>query len=183
MLNFGNRSNIDKFTRGYVGKDKAQMFELQLWDMIHKNATKEDWQFVQNIWDLFEGWKKQSGKLYYDLSGRQPKWIDAEKVVTPHGEFAGGYYPIIYDRLRSNINAIEEKVAPNALFGGNYFRASPANHYAKERTGYADRIQFQTSIEQVAGRMQQLIHDISHRRAVMDASKVIYDREIRGEDS
>ncbi len=67
------------------------------------------------------------------------------------------------------------------MFGPNYFRASPANHYAKERTGYADRIQFQTSIEQVAGRMQQLIHDISYRRAVMDASKVIYDREIRGE--
>ncbi len=181
MLNFGNRSNIDKFTRGYVGKDAAPMFELQLWDMIHRNATKEDWQWVQGIWDIFDGWKKQTGKLYYDLSGRQPKWIDAAPITTPHGEFAGGYYPIIYDRLRSNINAIEEKVAPNALFGPNYNRATTANSYTKERTGYADRIQFQTSIEQVAGRMQQVIHDISYRRAVIEASKVIYDREIRGE--
>ena len=180
MLNFGNRSNIEKFTRGYVGKEEAAGFEAKLWDMIHRNATKEDWDFVQSVWDIFAGWKTQSAKLYYDLSGRQPKWIDPTPITTPHGEYGGGYYPIIYDRLRSNINAIEEKVAPNALFGPNYFRASPANHYAKERTGYADRIQFQTSIEQVAGRMQQLIHDIAYRRSVMDASKVVYDREIRG---
>ncbi len=180
MLNFGNRSNIDKFTRGYVGKAEAPAFEVQLWDMIHKNANKEDWEWVQGIWDIFDGWKKQTGKLYYDLSGRQPKWIDPSPITTPHGDFAGGYYPIIYDRLRSNINAIEEKVAPNALFGNNYTRATTANSYTKERTGYADRIQFQTSIEQVAGRMQQIIHDISYRRAVIEASKVIYDREIRG---
>lgn len=179
MLNFGNRSNIEKFTKGYAGKDKALELEAQLWNMIHSHATKADWDFVQSIWDLFDDWKKQSADMYYDLSGRQPKWIDPTPVTTKHGVYAGGYYPVIYDRLRSNINAIEDKVAPNAMFGSNYFRASPANHYAKDRTGYVDRVQFETSIEQVAGRMQQMIHDISYRRAVMDAGKVIYDREIR----
>lgn len=180
MLNFGNRSNIDKFTRGYVGKEEAPAFEAKLRQMFDQHATKEDWDFVQKIWDLFDEWRKGSDKLYYDLSGVTPKWIEAEPVNTPHGPYRGGYYPVIYDKLRSNIGVVEERADPNSLFGTNYFRATPGNSYTKERTGYVDRVQFQTSIEQVAQRMQQMIHDISYRRAVMDANKVIHDREIRG---
>lgn len=179
MLNYGNKSNIDKFTRGWGGKEGAAELDANLRRMFDQHATKDDWDYVQAIWDIWKDWREDSADMYYDLSGRQPKWIEAQPIQTPHGEYAGGYYPIIYDRFRSGIDAISEKVSPNALFGPNYFRASPAAHYAKERTGYVDYVQFETSIEQVASRMQQMIHDISYRRAVMDASKIIYDREIR----
>lgn len=178
MLNFGNKSNIEKFTKGYAG-DRASWLEQKLRQMFDTHATKEDWEYAQNIWDVWAGWKKESAELYYKLSGRQPQWIESQPIQTPHGEFKGGYFPIIYDRLRSNINSIEEKQSPNALFGPNYFRASPANHYTQSRTGYSAPIQFQASIEQVASRMQQMIHDISYREAVMNTSKVIYDKDIR----
>lgn len=178
MLNFGNKSNIEKFTKGYAG-DRAPWLEQKLRQMFDTHAMKEDWEYAQNIWDVWAGWKKESAELYYKLSGRQPQWIESQPIQTPHGEFKGGYFPIIYDRLRSNINSIEEKQSPNALFGPNYFRASPANHYTQSRTGYSAPIQFQASIEQVASRMQQMIHDISYREAVMNTSKVIYDKDIR----
>lgn len=189
MLNWGNRSNIEKFTRGYgspelgrmATKDEARLFEAKIKELIDTNATREDWQYVQNIWGLFETWKKDSDKMYRNLSGVAPKWIEHAPVDTPHGEMAGGYFPVIYDRLRSNIEVVENKAAATkGLFDKDYFRATTGKGYTKERTGYVDRVQFETSIEQVASRMQQMIHDIAYRRAVMDAGKIIYDREIRG---
>lgn len=180
MLNFGNRSNIDKFTRGYAGKDKAPEFEARLWEMFDKHATKEDWDFVQKIGSIFEEWRKETETLYYNLSGVTPKWLDIQPFQTRHGEMQGWYFPIIYDKLRSNIDVIQEKKGTtDSLFQGNYTRATTSNRHTRERTGYTDRIEFQNSIEQVASRMQQVIHDISYRPAVMNAGKVIYDKDIR----
>lgn len=182
MLNFGNRSNIQKFTEGYAGKKGAGTLEARLWQMFDQHATKEDWQFVQKIWDLFETWRGESDSMYRRISGVPPKWIEVEPLTTRHGEFKGGYFPIIYDKLRSNAAVIEDKAVPaTSTFGSDYFKATTGAGYAKARTGYIDYVQFENSIEQVAGRMQQMIHDISHREAVMSVGKIIYDRQIRAE--
>lgn len=180
MLNFGNRSNIQKFTEGYAGKKEAGKLEARLWQLFDQHATKEDWQFVQKIWDLFETWRGESDAMYRRISGVPPKWIEVEPVQTRHGEFKGGYFPILYDKLRSNAAVIEDKaIAATSTFGSNYVKATTGAGYAKARTGYIDYVLFENSIEQVAGRMQQMIHDISHREAVMSVGKLIYDREIR----
>lgn len=179
MLNFGNRSNIDKFLKGYASKDNAQAFEGRLRQMFDEHATKQDWDYVQNMWDTFNTWQKDSQKLYYDLGGGRKKWIQGEAVQTPHGEYAGGYWPVMYDPVRSRMGMMED-LSANALFGQNYTKATPSNHYTKERTGYVDRVNFLNTIEQIGSRMQQQIHDISYRRAVMDVAKIIKDPEIRG---
>lgn len=181
MLNFGTRSNIDKFVRGWTKtNEQATIFETQLRNLFDRHATKQDWEFVQAVWDLFEGWKKQADEMYYKLSGVPPKWLPAEKMVTPHGEFAGGYYPVIFDRMRGNLDVIAEKQTTDAMFGPNYFRATTSSHYTKERTGFRAPVLFQRSIDEVGLRMQQLIHDIAYRPAVIEARKVIYDPTIRG---
>lgn len=179
MLNFGNKSNIEKFTKGYAGK-KAPELEAKLWDMFDKHATKEDWQFVQKIWDLFETWRGESDAMYRRISGVPPKWIEVSPVSTRHGDFRGGYFPIIYDRLRSNQNIIEEKSRTSGgTFDVDYFRATTGAGYAKARSGYVDYVSFENSVEQIAGRMQQMVHDISHREAVINAGKLVYDKGIR----
>lgn len=178
MLNFGNRSNIDKFTKGWVGKEAAPALEAKLREMFDRNANKEDWDFVQKMGDIFEGWRKDTDILYHNLSGLAPKWIQPEPVKTPHGDYKGWYFPIIYDKYHSSVEVIKERPKGN-VFGQDYFRATTANRHTRERTGYIDRVEFQNSIDQVASRMQQMIHDISYRAPVMQARKVIYDRQIR----
>lgn len=180
MLNWGTRSSIDKFTKGYVGKDLAPAFEQQMKALIDQHATQRDWDYVRRIWSLFEDWRKDADNMYYDLSGVAPKWLEPATIDTPFGQIEGGYYPVIYDKLRSNINMIEEGGGGiNRLFSGDYFRATTANHYTKERTGYVAPIQIDGSIELVASRMQQMMHDIAYRRAVINVSKVIHDKDIR----
>lgn len=180
MLNWGNKSNRWKFVRGYSkDKDSAKALEAQLTDLFERHATKEDWDFVQKMWDIFDGWKQEADTLYHNLSGLAPKWIEIEPVVTKHGTYKGGYFPVIYDRMRSNISVIQEKKGADTLFQEGYYRATTANRYTKERTGYAAPIEFSATIEQVAARMHQQMHDISYRAAVMQVGKIIYDPAIR----
>lgn len=180
MLNFGNRSNIQKFTEGYAGKKNAGTLEARLWQLFDQHATKQDWEFVQRIWDLFEGWRGESDAMYRRIAGVPPKWIELQKVQTRHGEFDGGYFPILFDRDRSRIEVIEDKAAATSgTYATNYVRATTGASYTKARTGFTDFVTFEGSIEQVFGRMQQIIHDITHREAVNSVGKIIYDPEIR----
>lgn len=193
MLNWGNRSNIEKFTQGQATvdlmlrqekrkatKEEAAAMEIRVKDLIDKYATKEDWQFVSEMWEPFKKWQALSDVVSRNTSGIAPKWIKAEPIQTPFGEIEGGYWPIKFDRLGSALSVIEDKKpSADALFGPNYFRAATAKGYLKERTGYIDAINISDSVTQAAGVMQQAIHDIAFRDALMQAGKVFYDKEIR----
>lgn len=180
MAQFGNRSNMEKTVLGYFGKAKAVEGEAKLRRMFDQHATKQDWDFVQNMWNVFEEWRPQIEELYYKVSGVPPKFIEFTPIDTPHGRFAGGYFPVIFDEYRSNINAVRAKnQIADSVFGQNYFRSTPANAYTKARTGYIDYIQFQNSIEQVAARMQQMVHDLAYREPIMQVNKILKDRDIR----
>lgn len=177
MLNWGNRSNIKKFTEGYAGKDGAAALEIHLRQLMVRYATKEDWQFVQKVWDTFETIRKDSDTMYYRMSGVSPKWIGPEALQTAHGNFAGGYFPIFFDPMRSRQAARMD----GSYLNRNYQQSTTSNHYTIERTDYADRIQFRGAVDLIASRYQQMIHDISHREALLNAQKVLKDQDIRGD--
>jgi hypothetical protein len=188
MLNWGNRSNIEKFVAGAgmarygrrLTREEMRVYEGQIKALIDQHATAEDWKFVQRMWEPFKGWQAQMDTVARNTSGIAPKWIKTEPVQTPHGTFEGGYWPVKYDRLSSNLSVIEDRKAGEpTVFGVNYFRAATAKGYLKERTGYVDFVDISTSIEQAAGTMQQTIHDIAFRDALIQAGKVFYDKQIR----
>lgn len=171
MSNWGSRSGIDKFTQGWFGKDGAKLGEQQFDELFKKHATKEDWDFAKKVGAIFEGWREDADNMYRNLSGIAPKWLDIGQD--------GWYYPVMYDRYYSDINSVVEKTDANALFNNNYFRATTSNGYTNTRTGYVGRIEFQNPLEQLSSRMQQMIHDISYRPAVMQAAKIVYDKDIK----
>lgn len=190
MLNWGNRSNIDKFVQGAgfakfkrrLSTEEAAAFESQIKALIDTHATANDWEFVRRMWEPFEGWAKEMDTVSRNTSGVAPKWIEIGDVETPHGNFRGGYWPVKYDRLASGINVVKDRSesGTDGIFGTNYFRAATSKGYLKARTGYIDFVDISSSIEQAVSTMQQTIHDISFRDSLMQAGKVFYDKEIRG---
>ncbi len=90
LLDAGNESNLVKRAKGY-GLHRAQVT-----DWLNTHATKEDWDWAQKIWDTFSEIKKESDVMYRSISGVEPEAIDIKPIQTPHGEYAGGYYPIIF---------------------------------------------------------------------------------------
>lgn len=188
MLNWGNLSNIEKFARTWGGasegrvlsREEGRAFAQKVKALIDQHATKDDWDFAQFIWDTFKGWQPRADQVYRRTSGKAPKWIKAEPVQTPHGVYDGGYFPVMYDRTRSNIGIIEEKSAGlGGIFGPDYFRATTAKGHTNERTGYQDFIDIETTFDTLGLRMQQMIHDISFREFVMQANKIVHDKQIR----
>src|SRR5260221_9430551 len=188
MLNWGSRSNIGKYVQGAamakfgrrLTKDEFPLYEAQIKGLIDKHATAADWDFVKQMWKPFEGWREKMDDVSRSTSGVVPKMVERAAFDTPHGTIEGGYWPVHYDRIRSDIGVIEDRrPTDDGVFGNNYFRAATAKGHLKERTGYVDFVDISTSLEQAAGTMQQTMHDIAYRDALIQAGRVFYDKGIR----
>lgn len=169
LLNAGNESNLAKLAKGYGVKPE----EVMAW--LHAYATKEDWQWAQKIGDIFASIKADADVMYQSLSGVAPESIEIKPVDTPHGQFAGWYYPVIYHPVFEGLS--KKLMGGNALEQNNYNRATTPRGYTKERTGYAAPVAL--DIDMMPVRMRQMIHDIAMRPAVINASKIFYDKDVR----
>ena len=192
MLNWGNESNAAKLAEGIARaklgpQDKATPDMIgearrKINDLFQRNATKEDWDFVQHIWDIFKGWEKDIDTLTYNLSGETVKLIDPQEVATPFGTKAGGYFPLIPDKqrpLQGKVMVEKEAPAGNGPIKPGYFRATTNQAHLVERTGAKYFVDLASGPEQMVGRMQQIIHDLSYRDFAVNSGKVLYDPKIR----
>lgn len=185
MLNWGNRQNIKKFSMGWGSKDpgkgatkaEAAEFEVKMKEYIDQHARQEDWKFVQSVWDIYEGYRDQIDTVGRNTTGTNTKFVEANPVDTPFGQMKGGYYPLIQDRFMSNPGVKE--ISADSLFGPDYFNAATPQSHLKERTGASYYVDFRAPISAIPNRMQQVIHDIAYREAVMSTKKIIGDRDIR----
>lgn len=188
MLQFGTRSGIKKFTEGYAYRpnmDKATLkyealkLETQLRNTFDQHASKEDWDYTQRMFDLFEDWRPQADEMYYRLGGQGKIWLEPDEIMTKHGPYKGGYYPIIEDKSRpGDMSGRNKDPKDNSRFGPNFMRATTANRYTLERTGAVWPVDFTSPVEKVLTRMQQIMHDIAYREAVMGADKFLRSKRI-----
>lgn len=183
MLNHGNRSNVRKLARGYGTPDptrsatraEADAFQSRMKDYIDEHATAQDWAYVQGIWDIYKGFQKDMEVVWRNTSGTQPKLLDPVTVDTPHGTFEGGYYPLLRDWY---LSGTPKEKASRTLFGPDYPNYSTPQGHLKERTGASYFVDFRQPHGNIPLRMQQVMHDIAYRDAVMAAQKVISDKGI-----
>ena len=170
MLNTGNSSNLAKLAKGY----KIEPNDVMSW--VHQHATKRDWEFVQGVWDMFSDIKSKADTMYRSLTGGvAPENIPIRPVDTPHGQFAGGYYPVIYHAEMEGKS--KTLMGRDPLEQENFVRATTPAGYTKTRTGYAAPMALE--LDAMPGRIGQMLHDIALRPAVLNAAKVFYDHDVR----
>lgn len=185
MLNWGNKGNLKKFTHGYGSPDpvrqattaEAAAFQIKMKAYIDTHATRDDWKFVQGVWDIYKGYRADMEQVWRNTAGTQPKLVEPVPVDTPHGSFEGGYYPLIRDQYMS---PLPKKGNGEELFGPDYPNFSTPQGHLKERTGATYFVDFQQPLGRIPMRMQQVIHDIAYRDAVMATAKVVRDKAIKG---
>lgn len=114
MLHTGNESNKAKLLLGGRGDGKpwARLVELQdgsnfvdttQWDAFVARAmqngiiTKRDMDVIQKLWDLMESTKPVAQKAFKEMYGTYFEEVEATEVVTPWGNYRGGYVPAITD--------------------------------------------------------------------------------------
>lgn len=171
-LNTGNESNRSKLLNGRKW-DENQLSE------ILGHMTEADWQFVQSLWDLVEELWPSIEQLERDLHGVPPEKVEPLAVNTPFGAFRGGYWPLVYDTSAPEYAGVANNLQDSSgLFEDGYAKATTPKGHTKARVdSFAAPILLDVSI--VANHMGMVIHDLTHRRAIRDAAKIISSPEIK----
>ena len=165
-LNLGNEGNKTKLLQGY-GWDAAQLkTELDAF------MTKADWDVVQHIWNTIDKLWPRIEQVSRSATGLPPERIVPSSVETPYGEYAGGYYPVVYDPYvnRQQRENQEKNASANGLFQNNFLKPSLANGFTKKRTGYTAPLLL--SLDVLSNHLAETIHYVTHYEAVKQADKI-----------
>jgi len=180
-IHVGNESNFDKLAKGWGWKKENVL------SFLSEHMTVKDWQAVQHVWDLYEKHWPATRAMYERLGQTVPDKIEARPfTVKSEGQdvqMRGGYAAISYDALRSRRGEREASGAAidpgQGLFGRDYFsRNTPTNGSMNARIdGYTDRVDL--DVNGIARKLQESIHDLAYREALMDANKIIEHGDFR----
>ena len=105
MLHIGNKSNLKKLLLGRKWGELNDDGTLNTtrWDAFVERMenegylTKNDYDFLQKVWDLTEQMKPLAQKAHKDIFGYYFKEIEATPITTRFGTYRGGYVPAKVD--------------------------------------------------------------------------------------
>ena len=169
-LNMGNEGNIQRLVDGYGWNEQAVR------DVLDRELTAKDWQFVQATWDIIDGLWPEIEAMEKRINGLAPDKVEAVPIETSAGTLPGGYYPAVYDTTK-NIDAEVNRGKESDLFETAYTRANTRASATKERAQAVKR-PILLNLGVINRHLGEVIHDITHREAVMQADRFLSDRRI-----
>ena len=109
LLHTGNASNLSKLLRGRAWGEIEDdgVVNTRRWDsfierMIEQGKlTKEDYDFVQKVWDLMDTLKPGAQKAHKSIYGFYFNEITANEFTNKFGTYRGGYVPAKVDQYAS----------------------------------------------------------------------------------
>ena len=164
-LNTGNASNYAKLLEGYQWTPEAL-------EQILSHLDGADWAFVQSVWDTIETLWPEIAAMEKRLTGLEPPKVQAREFTNRHGTFRGGYYPVVYDPLHSQAGEKQTDARGEKLFDSTYVRATTEKGHTKARIEQA-AYPILLSLEIIPQHLAQVIHDLTHREAVVNANRLL----------
>lgn len=166
-LNMGNADNLARLKDGWgwtdadIEKIKAQM-------------SREDWEYVQGIWDLLDTMWPKIKKVHELMTGTTIEKVEAKPVVTEYGTYRGGYYPIVTDlRYSETAAAQNERQEIMASAPCNFLDKHTKSGHRKARAenvlGRPPLLSFSVLDNHVAN----VIHDYEMAPVIRDAWKIL----------
>lgn len=178
-LNMGNAGNLERLMKGGI-REGAGIRQLSEQDIANIKAalTAEDWQMVQTIWDTIDQLWPMIRDLEERLTGQAPDRVEAVPVVTDHGTFRGGYFPVVYDPYASKAGRkqAEAGTTTDKMFS-NFTQAVTGKSHTKGRVAVGGPLLLDYG-RVVTRHVDQVITDLTHREFVIDALRILNDREI-----
>ena len=168
-LNTGNRGNFDKLLGGY------RWSEAGVQAMLDRVMTEAEWNYVQEVWDIINSLWPEIEAMEKRINDVAPEKIEATPVQTKWGVLKGGYYPVVYDPRR-NYESESYAAKADSLFEGIYTRATTPKGFTKERTNVERPIHLSLGV--IHRHVGEVVHDLTHREAIMQADKFLQARPI-----
>jgi len=166
LLNTGNASNLERLTQGR-GVAEAEIRAAAQ----RVGITKEEYDWVQKVWDTAEALKPLAFDLEEQDSGVRPQAIEARAFQTPFGTYRGGYFPAVYDTT-SAVGQRQKASRVTDFLDGSFVRASTPHSHLKSRTdGFTDLISLDLSV--IHRHFAQVIHDVAYRQAIKSVATLL----------
>jgi len=116
MLHTGNASNLKKLLLGrkWGRLNEDGSLNTTNWDAFVKRMidegylTKQDFDFLQAVWDLNEKMKPLLQKAHKETEGYYFKEVKATPIINRFGEYRGGYVPAKGDPNMTEVDIKEE---------------------------------------------------------------------------
>lgn len=185
-LNAGNEGNYDRLKSGRVLQDGQQFpWTQEQIDAALTNLTKEDWQFVQGVWDTVNLLWPDISSLQERMTGLAPPKVEARpfQVTTKQGEtltIKGGYFPIVYDHRMSGAGkkqAEAQETVQDFLNKGHGRATTAKGHTIARVASYEAPLNLDWS-DTLSYHLSNVIKDVSHREAILGLNKILGDKEI-----
>ena len=170
-LNMRNEYNKSALLEG-EGWTEAQLEE------ILSVMTKKDWQVSEGIGLVLESYWPEIAAHERRMTGLVPAKVEGGPIVNEHGQFSGGYYPIVFDPTRSKRHAeIEEQKHVLDMYSTGFARAATLKGHTKERTdtGGAPLL---LDLSVVARHIDAVSHDLAYREAVINVDKILKHKDV-----
>lgn len=175
-LNQGNETNRRRVMEG-DGWNERQV------QAILNTLTREEWTFVQGVWDFIDSYWPQIAEKEKRVTGVAPEKVEAEpfSVTLRDGatiNLRGGYYPIKYDAARST-RAEQQEGAELAkdMLRGAFTRATTRRGHTKARTESVNR-PIRKDLNVITEHVAQVVHDLAWHEWLIDANRLIGSEKI-----
>lgn len=171
-LNWGTEGNRQRLIDGGLsGHRQLSQGEAQ---KIIESLTKQDWDFVQSVWDYLATFRPLIAKQERALTGVEPEWIPAAPIDTPHGQYRGGYFPAKYDAdLSTRSESLEAVTNLRQAMSGAFGRSSARSGYTKKRAAEVVGRPLLLSFNTISQHVSEVTHRLAWQEWLIDANRLL----------
>ena len=179
-LNWGNEYNRDAVIKGFEANKNWGITELDVEQILDDHMEQRDWDMVQDIWDMINELWPEVAALQKELTGVVPKKTEATPFMTKFGLMRGGYYPVSFsEKFSSQQRKRTAEQSFRELYETSPVKATTRKGSTIERTDTKDQF-VRLDLDVLTEHMHDVIHDLTHRKAIMRVAKLMNNPEIQG---
>lgn len=176
-LNWGTDINRKRVVDGYQVSYGFIEYALRQLDAA-------DWQFVQNVWELFETYWTDLQRVEANVTGvtleKQPA-VPFQIIGADGGVYNlnGGYYPLRYDPVKNNITALREINEAIKTKMQDATRLGTKLGSTKERSQGNVSLMIRTDLNVIDEVLGENIHNIAQRETIRDVNRLINNIDVK----
>nr|DAI55453.1 MAG TPA: crystallin beta/gamma motif-containing protein [Caudoviricetes sp.] len=178
-LNFGTKSNRARLIETLWLSDTLNTDEKTILDMLDKNLTDKDWDFVESVWEHLNSYWGERNKVQNDLYGTPLGKVQGEDFTLKSGRIIHGqYYRIKYDPLSSTktSNFTTTDIAKMDMQNISSFSLGMGS--TKQRAGASGGQKLRLDLDVYVEAVNEAMQHIAMREATVDVYKLLNRKEV-----
>lgn len=178
-LNFGTKSNRERLIETLWLSDTLNTDEKTILDMLDKNLTDKDWDFVESVWDHLNSYWGERNKVQNDLYGTPLGKVQGEDFMLKSGRVIhGAYYRIKYDPLSSTKTSNFSTTDIAKMDMQNISSFSLGMGSTKQRAGASGGQKLRLDLDVYVEAVNEAMQHIAMREATVDVYKLLNRKEV-----